>query len=289
MKKIKFTLCISCILFFALISLSAKENTNSPKSVVALSKSTAQMWVLAGGKLTGTTQDALELDKNAMNIGSLTTVNLESIILLKPDLVILTQDIPLHKKLSINLRELKIKTYIVDVKNFSDYENVMKDFTNLTGREDLYKKNVVQVKNEINSIIAKANAEKITAKSGTSPTYLLLRISATKNKVLKNHFANEIFQNLELVSCIDLNSALDEIGIEAIVSLNPDYIFIIPQGNEKKAMESFYHSYSKNPVWQNLKATKLNQVEVLPKDLFNFKPNEKWAEAYRYINEIIEK
>ena len=43
------------------------------------------------------------------------------------------------KKLEENLRSLGIKTYVADVKSFSDYANVMKDFTALTGKSDLYK------------------------------------------------------------------------------------------------------------------------------------------------------
>ena len=35
------------------------------------------------------------------------------------------------------------KTYIADVKNFDDYDKVISDFTDYTGRKDLYKKNVL--------------------------------------------------------------------------------------------------------------------------------------------------
>ena len=131
-------------LFFILLfnflgtGLWAKE-----KNVVALSKSLAEMWLLAGGKLSGLTDDALELPecKNAVSVGSTHTASFEAIISLNPDLVLLTQDIPSHKKLHLNLNSLGIQVYVVDVKNFSDYEKVMRDFTSMTGRKDLYQKN----------------------------------------------------------------------------------------------------------------------------------------------------
>lgn len=267
-------------LFFILLfnflgtGLWAKE-----KNVVALSKSLAEMWLLAGGKLSGLTDDALELPecKNAVSVGSTHTASFEAIISLNPDLVLLTQDIPSHKKLHLNLNSLGIQVYVVDIKNFSDYEKVMRDFISMTGRKDLYQKNVEAVKKDIEKIVS--------TRRGLSPaeTYLFLRISGTKNKVLKDHFANEIFQDLGLVPVVNDSLSLDEIGIEAIVTSDPDYIFIVYQGNQKNAEDSFYKAYQSHPAWKDLSAVKNGKVHILPKELFNFKPNERWALAYQTV------
>lgn len=268
------------ILFLAASQIYAKDE--SPKNVVALSKSCAQMWILSGGKIAGTTDDALELEeaKNAESVGTLTTASLEAIIALNPQLVLLTLDIPVHKTLNANLKSLDYKTYVVDVKNFSDYEKVMKDFTDLTGRRDLYKKNVEDVKEEIQKIIS-------SAKTNFEKTYYFIRVSSAKNKILKDHFGNEIFENLGLKSIVQDFNLLDEYSVEQLLVQNPDYIFVVTQGNEKKAMESFKTSYESNPVWKELKAVKENHVVILPKNLFNYKPNDKWAEAYRFAYDKI--
>jgi len=286
-------------LFFILLfnflgtGLWAKE-----KNVVALSKSLAEMWLLAGGKVSGLTDDALELPecKNAVSIGSTHTASFEAIISLNPDLVLLTQDIPSHKKLHLNLNSLGIQVYVVDVKNFSDYEKVMRDFTSMTGRKDLYQKNVEAVKKDIEKIVLTSRGlsplESTTrglspadTSRGLSPaeSYLFLRISGTKNKVLKDHFANEIFQDLGLVPVVNDSLSLDEIGIEAIVTSDPDYIFIVYQGNQKNAEDSFYKAYQSHPAWKDLSAVKNGKVHILPKELFNFKPNERWALAYQTV------
>ena len=286
-------------LFFILLfnflgtGLWAKE-----KNVVALSKSLAEMWLLAGGKLSGLTDDALELPecKNAVSVGSTHTASFEAIISLNPDLVLLTQDIPSHKKLHLNLNSLGIQVYVVDVKNFSDYEKVMRDFTSMTGRKDLYQKNVEAVKKDIEKIVLTRRGLSLLESTtrglspadtsrGLSPaeTYLFLRISGTKNKVLKDHFANEIFQDLGLVPVVNDSLSLDEIGIEAIVTSDPDYIFIVYQGNQKNAEDSFYKAYQSHPAWKDLSAVKNGKVHILPKELFNFKPNERWALAYQTV------
>ena len=84
---------------------------------MALSKSVAEMWLLAGGEIAATTDDGLELEgaKNAVSVGGLTTASLEAILSVSPELVIMTLDIPLHKKINASLRDFGIKTYIADV------------------------------------------------------------------------------------------------------------------------------------------------------------------------------
>lgn len=266
------------VLMFLL--LASPFFAKTPKNVVALSKSVAELWTLSGGTIAGTTDDALGLARteNAVSIGTLTTASLEAILSVNPELVILTFDIPLHKTLNGNLKNLGIKTYIADVKSFADYEKVMTDFTKLTGRKDLYQKNVVEVRNQIKSI--KSN---FTGKN--NGTYYFVRVSAAKNKLLKNHFGNEIFSDLGLKSIVEDDSLLDELSVEELLSKNPDYIFVVMQGNEKKAAASFKTAYENNPVWKELKAVINDKVILLPKDLFNYKPNARWAEAYKMIAE----
>ena len=276
---------------------AAPKSLSSPKlqatrKAVALSKSVAQMWLLAGGEISATTDDGLELEgaKNAVSVGGLTTASLEAILSVNPELVLMTLDIPLHKKIHASLRDFGIKTYIADVKSFSDYEKVMADFTALTGRKDLYDKNVVQVKKAIEKVLKKAGTPKgsTTSADPTTPaTYLFLRVSSAKNKVLKEHFGNEIIQGFGLKSIVSDDSPLDEIGVEAIVNADPDYIFVVAQGDQKRADEAFYKAYKSNPAWAGLTAVKNDRVFMLPKELFNYKPNARWAEAYEVVGNLI--
>ena len=279
-------LIYAIFVFAASITCAAEKiKTKKPANVVALSKSVAEMWLLSGGSLVGTTTDALDLEGigSAVSVGTLTTTSMEAVVSLNPSLVILTKDIPLHKKLTENCRALGIRTYIVDVKNFADYERIMRNFTKETGRADLFEKNVLSVKREIVSLCA--DAKKRTR--GTQATYLFLRTSSVKNKVLKDHFGNEIFQNLGLRSIVSDDSALDELSVEAIVLEDPDYIFVVAQGDQKRAEEAFRKAYSSHPAWKSLSAAKNGHVIMLPKELFNYKPNASWAKAYQYVRDVL--
>lgn len=85
--------------------------TDSDRVVIA-SGSFAQTWLLAGGKLAGTTDDSfkddLGLSEDVANVGSLHSPNLESILALNPGLVILSADISGHTDLADQLNAAHI-------------------------------------------------------------------------------------------------------------------------------------------------------------------------------------
>ncbi|HBC99712.1 MAG TPA: ABC transporter substrate-binding protein, partial [Lachnoclostridium sp.] len=83
-------------------------------------------------------------------------------------------------------------------------------------------------------------------------------------------------------------SLLKEFNMESIVKEDPDYIFVIPMGNDDTlAMKNLKESIEKNPAWNGLTAVKNNRYILLPKEKFLYKPNEKWAESYQYLSEIL--
>lgn len=132
------------LFFFSIIlilaaALFGKTKSKTPQNVVALSKSLTEMWLLAGGQIAGSTDDGLELEgaKKAASVGTLSTTSLEAIVSLNPELVIMTYDMPAHKKLGANLKSMGINVEVVDINNFADYDIYMKKFTDLTGRPDL--------------------------------------------------------------------------------------------------------------------------------------------------------
>ena len=94
---------MSCI-FAVLLSIqlagcsspAQKEAVSAPEKTVAVSKSIADLWLLSGGSLVGTTEDAMELDgisDGTAVIGTLSHPEIEAVLALNPDLVLLTEDI----------------------------------------------------------------------------------------------------------------------------------------------------------------------------------------------------
>lgn len=265
---------------------AAAENSET-LTVVAVSKSIGDLWFLSGGELAGMTEDGMDLEgisENTEVIGTVTNPSLEAIAALSPDLVLLSGELPTHQKLAEELESRGITTKMISVNSFSDYDKVMKELTGMTGREDCYKKNVTDVGERIDQILK--SAEDKDLKKGT---YLALRVSATKNKALKNdYFACEIFNAFGLENIAQDNSAFDELNLEAILDADPDFIFVVEQGKSSEAQESFAEAFSGKPVWQELAAVRNGCVYMLPKDYFQYKPNAKWDEAYQYVMELLE-
>lgn len=257
-------------------------------TVAAVSRSVGDLWLLSGGQLAGMTEDGMDLEgitEDTQVIGTVTNPSLEAIAALSPDLVLLSGELPTHKKLAGDLESRNIPCKMISVNSFADYDAVMQELTAMTGREDCYAAAVTEVRERIDQILEEAADRDLR-----QGTYLALRVSATKNKALKNdYFACEILNDFGLVNIAQDNEALDELNIEAILDADPDMIFVIEQGKSDEAQGSFEENFSGKPVWKELTAVKDDHVYNLPKDFFQYKPNAKWDEAYLYVRELLEK
>ena len=79
---------------------------------------------------------------------------------------------------------------------------------------------------------------------------------------------------------------LDGLSQEEILMENPDYIFISTMGKEEAA-RAYMDSVLQEEAWQHLDAVKEGRYAYLPKELFQFKPNKRWGEAYRYLADLL--
>lgn len=279
MKKRIYTAVLICALMLTGCTKKSTKQNTSLHNVVACSRSLGEMWMLSGGKLAGITDDGKDLGQKIKVVGTLMRPSVEEIIALKPSLVLLTGDIPTQQKVKKSLLDAHVKVKSVNVDNFQDYDKYMKEFTKMNKRSDLYEKNVVDVSKRIEAIKKKVNFKK--------QTYLMLRVSSMKNKVLKNdYFACEIANDMNMVNIAQDDSALDDINVEEIMKKDPDYIFVVYQGEEKQAQEA-YNKIAAMPGWDQLSALKNKHVKVLPKNYFQFKPNAKWDKAYQYLYDYL--
>ncbi len=283
----KITRAAAVLLAAALTACSVPAEEQHALTTAAVSRSVGDLWLLAGGELAGMTEDGMDLrgiTEDTKIIGTVTNPSLEAIAALSPDLVLLSGELPTHRKLSEELEARDIRTKMISVNSFADYDLVMQELTDMTGRKDRYKENVTEVGEEIGRILESAS-EKDLLKG----KYLALRISATKNKALKNdYFACEIFNAFGLENIAGDNLAFDELNPEAVLDADPDIIFVIEQGKSDGARKSFTENFSGKPLWQEMTAVKNGHVFDLPKEYFQYKPNAKWDEAYRYVMEILD-
>ena len=262
-------------------------DTSAPR-VVAAYGSFAEAWLLAGGQLCGVTQDALEqrdlgLPEDIAVVGTVKEPNAEEIIALEPDLVLLASDITAQADIRDVLENAGLACAFFQVDTFADYAFMMEQLCAITGREDLYEENVTQVGQQIEE--AQANA----ALSSTRPNVLLIRAFSTGIKAkTDDELAGAILKDLGAHNIADDHpSMLEDLSLEEVIAADPDYIFVTTMGDEQKALDYLNGLIQQNPAWSELSAVKEDRYVVLPKDLFHYKPNNRWGESYQYLGEIL--
>lgn len=262
-------------------------DTSAPR-VVATYGSFAEAWLLAGGELVGVTQDALEqrdlgLPEDIAVVGTVKEPNAEEIIALEPDLVLLASDITTQADIRDVLENAGLACAFFQVDTFADYAFMMEQLCAVTGREDLYEENVTQVGQQIEE--AQANA----ALSSTRPNVLLIRAFSTGIKAkTDDELAGAILKDLGAHNIADDHpSMLEDLSLEEVIAADPDYIFVTTMGDEQKALDYLNGLIQQNPAWSELSAVKEDRYIVLPKDLFHYKPNNRWGESYQYLGEIL--
>ena len=261
--------------------------TASPRRVVSLYGSYAEAWAQAGGTLVGATEDAVSergMDLGeAQIIGTTKAPNLERILALDPDLVLLSLDIAAQVSAAEVLEAAGVPCAAFRVDTWQDYARMMDVFTALTGRRDLYEAIVPPMEAAIAQTIASAQAQ-------NAPTVLLLRAYSTGVKAkADDNLAGAMFEDLGCVNIAARQpSLLEELTLEAIVVEDPDCIFIsVMGGDEEAALGVVEETLGQNPAWQGLTAVREGRVYVLPRDLFHYKPNARWAESYAYLYELL--
>ena len=261
--------------------------TAVPRRVVSLYGSYAEAWAQAGGTLVGATEDAVSergMDLGeAQIIGTTKEPNLELVLALDPDLVLLSLDIAAQVSAAEALEAAGVPCAAFRVDTWQDYARMMDVFTALTGRRDLYETIVPPMEAAIAQTIASAQAQ-------NAPTVLLLRAYSTGVKAKADD--NLAGAMLEDLGCVNIAarqpSLLEELTLEAIVVEDPDCIFIsVMGGDEEAALAVVEETLGQNPAWQGLTAVQEGRVYVLPRDLFHYKPNARWAESYAYLYELL--
>lgn len=260
---------------------------DSSSKIVVCYGSFAECLQLSGLEPVGVTSDAtddhnLTFPKSTAIVGSVKSVNLETIIQLEPDYIILSADLSAHLKLESSLKSLKLNYGYFRIDSFDDYDNLMAKLCEVSGRDDLYRKNVVNVKENISAI--KASFPKNSSKSA-----LLIRAFSTGIKAKgDDNLAGQILNEMGIHNIVDENpSFLQSISLEEILIQNPDYIFVLTMGDEQEALRYLEQELQNNRFWQSLNAVKQGNYIILPKNLFHYKPNNRWDDSYEYLAKII--
>jgi len=266
-------------------TVTIKKN---PQRVVCLYTSFLDLWDLAGGKVVGrvdSKENVPEAARTVDTVGSYTSPNIEKIISLQPDLVLLSPSVSSQVALIPVLEKNNIQYVALDYMDFDDYLNMLKVYTDLTGKEELYQANGMDVKKKVDSIIARVPKDK-------KPSILLMLGSAKSVSVrLPDSTVGDMLQDLGAINiAYDENLKAKEMEVfsmERVIEKDPDFILVQTMGDIAETTARIKKDVEDNPAWGYLTAVKEGRYIYLPKDLFLFKPNERYAEAYQELAKLL--
>lgn len=260
-----------------------------PQKVAVLFSSYAEMWTLAGGEVSITVGESVErgfADESTVLVdsGAGKTIDREILIASAPDFVIASADIAAQAELAGYLDSVGIPCALFRVDSFYDYAEVMDILCAITERDDLYEKNVTKIADEIENILNSVDKSR-------APRIIFIRCgssaSSTKAKNAEENFVCKMIAELGGVNIADEAPELcDGLSLEAILTAQPEKMLISTMGNEQKSRE-YMDSVLKSEPWQALGAVKNQDYVYLGKELFQFKPNARWAEAYKFLAEYL--
>lgn len=265
-------------------SVTVPEN---PENVVSLQGSFAETWLLAGGTLAGVTSDVYEdlgLDvQGAEIVGTVKEPNTEILLSLNPGFVIMSADIAGHKDVAKLLDRLSVPYAYFKQETFDDYLSMLEVFTSLTGKSENYEKYGTSLKTRIDDVIARANS----ADEKLEVLFVRARSQGVSAKAT-DHMVCTMLEEFGVTNIAAKHpSLLENLSIEEIVKQDPDVILVTFMGDEDKAKEYLVKAWESNPAWSGLTAVKQHGYVFLQKDLFHFKPNARWADAYETLYEIL--
>jgi len=270
--------------------LGRTVKVESPKRVAALIGSYADIWQLAGGEVIASADDAwddfgLKMPADAVNLGATKSLNLEKLFESDPDFILASCNTRVNMEWRDILEKSNIPTAYFDVSDFDDYLRVLKICTDITGRDELYRKNGLAVKEQVDKAIADAKSSEKTQ------SVLLIRATSfsmyVKNSV--GNVAGEMLKNLGCENIADSDrSLIENISLERIIQADPDRIFILQFGDDREGMEKYLgEQLFSQPIWAELTAVKEGKVHFLEKRLYSLKPNARWGEAYQKLQEVL--
>lgn len=261
----------------------------NPQRVIVLQNSLLEIWDQAGGKVVGRVEGSEDkIVENAMSaevVGSMGAPSLEKILSLEPDLVIISGSYTAQREMVPLFTQNNIQVINLDNDLIEDYYKTVRLFTAITEREDLYEHHVNDIKKKVDEIIAKAPRDK---------DYKAVIIFATaKNTTVRDSssMVGEMLKDLNvgnISDSVETGADTRTFSLEKILQEDPDFIFVQTMGSDlEKITERLKSDALDNPAWASLTAVKEDRYIVLPKDLYLYKPNDRYPEAYEGLAKMI--
>lgn len=259
-----------------------------PQRVVVLNASNLDLFCAAGGasKVVGKPASAALSAKvraetaHAREVGVIHSPNLETILQLKPDLV-LGVDVPFHNALIPTLEKAGIPIVIQPLDRVEQVIDSLRLYGELNGSEEIAAAAAADVEKEYRGALARAEgraAPKSLIVWGASSSFSMATSASFAGDMLKRLGAENIADRA------DAEGGFVPLSMEYIAQADPEAIFLIAHGQDPETGSRFLDELAADSVWKELKAVKNGRVYALSAELFAVNPGTRIGEAMRVMS-----
>lgn len=236
-------------------------STRTPK-IISLSPGSTELLFAAGAgdRVIAVDQhsDYPEAVKQLPNVGGYPNVNVEALVAMEPDLVVVWTA-GNSQKVIRQLEAIGIKTFHVDVVDFSGIEQVIRKLGDVAGTEKKASVTADQFVHRLNAL--KKQYEQREPVSVFFEIWRAPLMTVGRDQVI--HSAISLCGGRNVFG--DVSEKIPRIGIESLISRDPQVIIDSdPRGDTPESRQEMMDYWSQ---WRNLQAVKKQQLFSVPSDL----------------------
>jgi len=261
-----------------------------PGRVIVNYTSLVSLWYRAGGVAIGMpeTKNLAELPEAARGLastGHTASPNVEAILALQPDLVILAANMEKQRALADILAASGVQTLFVLYENYGDFVGLLDLFYRLNGATMEGDSAAIAMRDGVDGIVAKARGL-----SDKKPVKFLSLFASARDVQSETDLSHTAYMAKALggVNAVSYDAPSRSrtrlpFSIERIHMEDPDVILVTTMGESAAIREKMRADFMESEVWRGLKAVKAGRVYFLPNELFLYKPNDRFPEAFELL------
>lgn len=256
-----------------------------PKNIVSLGNGETDIVYALGEEVVGrpTGDPVVDESKDALEVGSTHSVDIEKITSLEPDVVLGNH--PMNANDVQSIESIGSKMILTSANSVDDIKKQVTLLGELLDQDEKSDDIIHTIDEKIDQIQTNLPDEK--------PRVLLVYgAPGTNMAALPNSLSGDI---LELAGGENIASdypSLDaypqyaQLNTERIIESNPQFILLMSHGNPEEVKESFIDEMSNTAGWNELDAVQQDNFIILPAELFGTNPGTKVVDALDYLHEL---
>ncbi len=272
--------------------LDARGNTvvidKNPERVVPMQITLLDLWYLSGGEAVARTSSRTavpEASEDLPEVGATTSPNIELLLAAEPDLVILNSSSDTHVEMASILDENGIQ-YFYTGTSLNPYQSVNEAlylFSAINGNHEAYEENVLAMESGVEEVLAMTEGKE-------GPSVLVLFGSSKSVRCeLASGLVGEMSEMLGADNIVDLEipgESKVDFSLETVLANDPDIILVSVMGEVEAIRDRIDQDIASNEAWNSLTAVQEGRIYYLPKELYLYKPNARYPEAFQGLYDI---